>query len=1132
MDCRIFIGLLLAALALVWPGARGAYARPADTLVIGLQLEPPTLDPTSGAAAPIKDVVFPTLFEGLVRLGPGGSVRPWLATGWTVSADQLTYSFRLRPGVRFQDGAPFDAAAVKFSLDRARAATSTNSQKTRFQVIASIETPDPMTVVIRLKRRSSTFLQVLGWGDAVILSPRSAAHDITHPIGTGPFRFVDWRRGEAVTLERNPDYWGAGPHVQRLVFRFLADPTAALAALRAGDVDAFPGFPAPEAIAELRRDPRFTVRIGPSEGETLVAINERVKPLADVRVRRALSYAIDRRAVIQAAMFGYGQPIGSHYPPQDLGYVDLTGLYPHDPARARALLAEAGYPHGLTLTLKLPPPTYARRSGEVIAAQLAQAGVRVRIADVEWAQWLSDVFGRHDYDLTIVSHVEPLDYAIYGRDDYYFGYSSPVAKALLAEIEGAPDPAVRMQALQDLQRQIATDAVNVFLFEAPAIGVWTSRLTDIWAPTPVTLFDYASARFTAPAGRDEEAAVGGGRIAEGLMVALLLAAVIAAAWRAGPAYLAGRALALAATLLAASVIVFLLVQVAPGDPARAMMGLNADPASLHAVRLELGLEGPAWRRYLAWMAGLARGDFGISYTYRVPVGPLIAERLAVSAPLTLYAATLSTLAALGIGLVSAARPGGWVRPECWPAERPWARHPELLGRHGADPALRRGPAPCACGRLSRLVGRRGAGARRADPAGPGAGGAPGGGAGPGAAGRADRGGRGGVRAGRPRKGPQPKRGASAPRPAERPGAGADGAGAAGVVPAGRRRGGGDAVRLAGPGAAGVPGGDPARPDCGAGRGDGAGRSGGGRELPRRPRRRRRRSPPGGAARMSQAAPDLRPSPSPGATRRNGEAGLVAGAILVGGMAAVALLSLVWTPYPPDAIDVAARLSPPSVAHLFGTDDYGRDVASQVMAGARTALLVALASCGVGLGIGCSLGLYAAARRGWADELVMRGSDLVFAFPALLSAVLLAAALGPGVLDAVIAIGVYSAPVFARVTRTGALRLWSLDFVLASRAAGKSPLRISLEHVLPNLWPALLVQATLQLSLAVVAEAGLAYIGLSAQPPQPSWGRMLADAQTLIGAAPWLAILPGLAIVATVAGFGLLGEGLRRRLSPP
>lgn len=263
-------------------------------------------------------------------------------------------------------------------------------------------------------------------------------------------------------------------------------------------------------------------------------------------------------------------------------------------------------------------------------------------------------------------------------------------------------------------------------------------------------------------------------------------------------------------------------------------------------------------------------------------------------------------------------------------------------------------------------------------------------------------------------------------------------------------------------------------------------------------------------------------------RRRGTA-LAAGAALTGLILLVALVSCIWTPYPAEAMDLAVRLSPPSAAHPFGTDAYGRDVLSRVMGGAGTALMVSAAASLVGVGLGAPFGLLAAARGGWVEEAVMRAGDVVFAFPALIVAVLLAAAFGPGVLGAVAAIGISAAPVFARVARTGALRLWSLDFTLAARAAGRSRLHITLAHILPNLAPALLVQATLQLSLAVAAEAGLAFIGLSAQPPQPSWGAMLADAETLYAQAPWLAVFPGLAIVTTVLAFGLLGEGLRRRL---
>ncbi len=247
---------------------------------------------------------------------------------------------------------------------------------------------------------------------------------------------------------------------------------------------------------------------------------------------------------------------------------------------------------------------------------------------------------------------------------------------------------------------------------------------------------------------------------------------------------------------------------------------------------------------------------------------------------------------------------------------------------------------------------------------------------------------------------------------------------------------------------------------------------------------------------------------------------------IAALVAVALLSLVWTPFDPTAVAVDQRLQPPSALHWLGSDAYGRDVLSAVMAGARSALAVAAAACALGMGVGVPLGLLAAARRGWTEELVMRTGDLVFAFPALLLAVLLAAALGPGALNAVVAIGVFSIPVFARVTRAEALRLWTRDFILAARLAGKGPLRLSVEHILPNLAGPLAVQGAIQFSLAVVADAGLSYVGLGVQPPQPSWGRMLADAQTLYTAAPWLALAPGLAIVLTVLAFFSLGEALR------
>lgn len=259
--------------------------------------------------------------------------------------------------------------------------------------------------------------------------------------------------------------------------------------------------------------------------------------------------------------------------------------------------------------------------------------------------------------------------------------------------------------------------------------------------------------------------------------------------------------------------------------------------------------------------------------------------------------------------------------------------------------------------------------------------------------------------------------------------------------------------------------------------------------------------------------------------------LWAGAALSGLALAAALLSLVWTPYSIEAIDVAGALKPPSAAHLLGTDQLGRDVFSLVLAGARNSIAVALIAVGLGAGIGVPLGLLAAARGGLVDELVMRANDMVFAFPALLLAILLTAAFGPSGVNAMLAIGIFNVPVFARVARGGALAIWRREYVMAARAAGKSPLRISIEHVAPNLADQLIVQATIQFALGIIAEASLSYVGLGVQPPAASWGRMLSEAQTFIFLAPWLALAPGIAIFAAVLGLNLLGDGLRDAFDP-
>jgi peptide/nickel transport system substrate-binding protein len=484
---------VIAALALTLLAAPAPAEEKKDAVVLGMILEPPGLDPTSGAAAAIGEVTHYNIYEGLAKITGEGAVVPLLAESWTVSPDRKTYSFALRQGVTFQNGEPFTAADVKFSFERNAAPGSTNKEKAVFADIASIETPDPATVVITLKQVNANFLFSLGENTGVILEPKSAATDATQPVGTGPFKFDSWVKGSSITLSKWPGYRDARKvTLDKVTFRIINDPAAQVAALLAGDVDAFPRFGALDSLKQLQSDPRFTVKIGSTEGKTIVAINNKRKPFDDVRVRRALCHAIDRKAVIAGASNGLGTPIGSHYTPNDPGYVDLTGVCPFDPAKAKALLKEAGVKTPLEVTLKLPPPPYARQGGQIVAAELADVGITAKIENVEWAQWLDGVYKQKNYDLTMISHVEPRDIAIYANPDYYFQYDSPKFRAIMHKVETTPAGPAQIKEIAAAQRQLAEDAVNVFLYVLPQVSVAKKGLTGIWHNSPIFANDLAA----------------------------------------------------------------------------------------------------------------------------------------------------------------------------------------------------------------------------------------------------------------------------------------------------------------------------------------------------------------------------------------------------------------------------------------------------------------------------------------------------------------------------------------------------------------------------------------------------------------------------------------------------------------
>ena len=466
-----------------------------NQLVLGMVLEPPGLDPTVGAASAIAEVVLYNVFETLTKIQPDGSVQPLLATNWESSADQKVWTFHLREGVRFQNGESLTAETVKYAFERAAAADSTNKDKQLFAGFERIEIPDAQTVVLHGRVPNPNLPFLLGQATSIIVEPRSAAHNNTTPVGSGPYQLENWQKGASLTLKKWEGY-RAAPDIalQTATFRFISDAAAQSAALLAGDIDLFARVQVARNLEQFKGDDRFQVLVGASRAKTIMAMNNGHKPLNDVRVRRAISMAIDRHAVIQGAADGFGVPIGSFYVPEAPAYVDTTGVTPYDPETAKALLQEAGVSQ-LTLTMKLPPPPYAKQGGEVIAAMLAQVGVTVKIESVEWAQWLSNVYGQKDYDLTIISHVEPFDLGNFAKPDYYWNYRSPAFNALYARLLATGNEQERARLLGEAQKMVAEDAVAAYLYQPQWITVANSKLQGVQQNMPVFVNDLASLRW-------------------------------------------------------------------------------------------------------------------------------------------------------------------------------------------------------------------------------------------------------------------------------------------------------------------------------------------------------------------------------------------------------------------------------------------------------------------------------------------------------------------------------------------------------------------------------------------------------------------------------------------------------------
>ena len=480
----------LAAIPLAAPVGALAQNRK-DAVVLAMTLEPPGLDPTAGAASAIAEIVQYNIFETLTKINSDGSVSPLLAESWEVSPDLKTYTFKLRKGVKFQNGEPFNAAAVKFSYDRAGGEKSTNKDKRTFANLTT-QVVDEHTLVVLNKDIDPDLLFALGQATAIIVEPKSADTNATKPVGTGPYQLGAWNKGSSVVLTAWDGFRAASTiKLRRATFRFISDPAAQVAALLAGDVDLFPRV-TPRSVPQFKTNPRFQVLVSGSRAKTILAINNARKPLDDVRVRRAIAAAIDRKAVIEGAGDGYGAPIGSHYVPGAFGYVDTTGVNPFDIEKSKKLLAEAGIKTPLELTLTLPPTPYARQGGEVIVAQLAKVGIVAKTQNVEWAQWLSGTYGNKNYDLTLISHVEPFDLGNFAKPDYYWGYQSAKFNDLFNQIKNAARPQDRARLLGEAQKLLADDAVHAFLYQPQWITVANKNLKGLWKDMPVFVNDLSA----------------------------------------------------------------------------------------------------------------------------------------------------------------------------------------------------------------------------------------------------------------------------------------------------------------------------------------------------------------------------------------------------------------------------------------------------------------------------------------------------------------------------------------------------------------------------------------------------------------------------------------------------------------
>ncbi|MCM5556353.1 ABC transporter substrate-binding protein [Pleomorphomonas sp. JP5] len=441
---------------------------PDATISIGSLYEPQNLDNTAGAGQGINEAFNGNVYEALFRLNDDGSVSPSLVKDYTVSDDGLTYTFTLQPGVTFHSGDPLTSADVKWSIERVTSPDSKSSRKNSLKPIASIETPDDATVVIKLSSRSIS----LPYNLSYVWVINDAAKDLqTAEDGTGPYALDGWQRGSQLAVKRFDKYWGAKPENGEVVFKYFTEATALNNALLTGAVDVITSVQSPDSLAQFKDNPDFTVAEGKSTTKLLLAYNDRVAPFDNVKVRKALARAVDDKKLLEAVWGEYGTLIGSFVPPTDPWYVDLTQVDAYDPESAKALLAEAGYPDGFTFTIDTPNYDPHPLAAQFLQGELAKIGVKVNINVITANEWYTKIYKAHDFQATLQEHVNHRDIVFYGNPDFYWGYNNPKVVDLIKASEEAKTVDEQTEKLKEANVQIAEDAASNWLYLYPQIVV-------------------------------------------------------------------------------------------------------------------------------------------------------------------------------------------------------------------------------------------------------------------------------------------------------------------------------------------------------------------------------------------------------------------------------------------------------------------------------------------------------------------------------------------------------------------------------------------------------------------------------------------------------------------------------------